>query len=426
MSAAPGRSVARNAAAALVFQLLLVAVNLAATAVLVRTLGTGRFGGWTLLGVTLAYGSLLDLGLGTSLVRRAAAAHGAGDLAGLSAAVGATLFATAALGVLGAAVIMASAEFLGRVLHVPEAWRPEFVSAMRITAVAIGLAVPGAALGAVPTALQRLDRLLAVEAVATIVTVLVQIVVALRGAGLVPLAAIGTAGRLLSLLLRAWLVGNVAPGLRLTFDLRYPFWSELGRFGALKVVQQLASQVVLQVDRVLVALLVSAPAVALYAVPLELAQKLLFVPNFVGMAYYPAAASLAHDRDGFRRLYWRTNGWVALATVPAAALLALLAAPLLGVFAGAEYATGSAATLRVLAPAYAGMALTAIPSLTADARNRPDIPARFSLIAVVLNLSLSLLLIPRFGVLGAALALMGNVLLLTPWFIVSVSKRVVE
>jgi len=404
-----------------------VLVNLAATAVLVRTLGGARFGGWSLLGVVFAYGALLDLGLGTSLVRRAAAAHVAADHAGLSAALGTTLVATLLLGSAGAAVLAACAMPLSGALNVPAAWRAEFVTATRVTAIGIALAVPGAALGAVPTGLQRLDKLLRVEAIATAGTVLAQIVAALSGAGLVALAALGALGRLASLVLRYALLRRLLPELRLRFDPRYPFWSELGRFGALKLVQQIASQVVLHVDRLLVAVLVSAPAVALYAVPLELAQKLLFVPGFVGMAFYPAASALAgsESRPAFADTYERTSRAVALATLPMAAILAVLAAPLLRVFAGPSFAASSAGVLRVMAFAYAGMALTAIPSLAADALNRPEIPARFSLLAVALNVSLSLLLIPRFGVLGAGLALLGNVALVVPWFIVSVTRNVV-
>lgn len=423
---ASGASIAHNAAAAFAFQAFLAVVGLASTAVLVRTLGAERFGGWSLLGVVLAYGTLLDIGLGTSLVRRAATEHRRGDLRALGSALGATLAATALQGVLGAIAVAAAAHPLGKLLNVPSAWQAEFATALRVMALGVGLSVPGAALAAVPTALQRLDRLVLVEATVTLATSLAQIGGALAGGGLVTLALITAGGRLASLVARAVLVRQLLPGLRVRIDLRYPFWSDLGRFGALKAVQQIASQLILHLDRFLVAVLVSVPAVAFYTVALELAQKLLVVQGNVSTAFYPAACAAAErDRSRLPALYERTSRVVALGTFPLAGLLVIFAEPVLRAWVGPEFAERSAGLLRVLAVAYAGMALTAIPSTTADALNRPEIPAYYAAAGLGVNVAAALLFIPRFGIMGAGLAVAANVLLQAPWFVRAVTRDVV-
>ncbi len=423
---ASGAPIAHNAAAAFAFQAFLTVVGLASTAVLVRTLGAERFGGWSLLGVVLAYGTLLDIGLGTSLVRRAATEHARGDLPALASALGTTLAATALLGVLGAVALAAAADPLGKLLNVPPAWQAEFATALRVMALGVALSVPGAALAAVPTALQRLDRLFLVEATVTLGTSLAQIGGALAGAGLVALGLITAGGRLASLVARAVLVRRLLPGLRVRFVLRYPFWSDLGRFGALKVVQQIASLLVLHLDRFLVAVLVSAPAVAFYTVALELAQKVLVVQGNVSTAFYPAAcAAVERDRSRLPALYERTSRVVALGTFPLAGLLVIFAEPVLRAWVGEEFGERSAGLLRVLALAYAGMALTAIPSNTADALNRPEIAAYYAVAGLGLNLAIALLLIPRFGIMGSGLAVAANVLLQAPWFVRAVTRDVV-
>ncbi len=421
------RRVAANAATALGLQAALLVLGLAATAVFVRLLGLERYGAWAVLMAIVAYGGVLELGLAVSLVRRVAALHAAGDRNALGQALGATVTATSVLGAAGALLVWLAAPAAARTLHVPAALAGEFVAALRVGGVAVWLAVPAAALGAVPTALQRLDALVALEAGVTAVVLATQIAVALAGGGLVGLAVAMAAGRAASLGGRAVLARRMLGTLGLRVSLNYPFWRELGRFGSLKVVQQVASLLVQHLDRLLVAVFLSAEWVGFYAAPLDLAQRLLLVQSNVSSAYYPAACAAAGpaDRALFYRLYERTSRAVAVATFALAMVLVVFAGPILHVWVGSAVAARSADLLRVLAIAYALVSLTAIPSNAADALNRPEIAARYSVAGLAINVTLAVILIPRFGIMGSGLAILGNVVLQAPWFVRAVTRGVV-
>jgi O-antigen/teichoic acid export membrane protein len=117
---------------------------------------------------------------------------------------------------------------------------------------------------------------------------------------------------------------------------------------------------------------------------------------------------------------------VALFTYPLAATLVVMAQPLLAVWVGVQFGETSADLLRVLAVAYAVMALTAIPSTAADALNRPGISVRYSLTGFLIHLAIALPLIPRMGLMGAGLATLGNVVLQSPFFIRAVTRGIVR
>ncbi len=421
------RRVAANAATALGLQSALLVLGLAATAVFVRLLGLERYGAWAVLMAIVAYGGVLELGLSVSLVRRVAALHAAADRHALGLALGATVAATTTLGAAGALLVWVAAPVIVGIVHVPAALAPEFIAALRVGAVTIWLSVPAAALGAVPMALQRLDALVTLDASVTACVLATQIGVVVAGGGLVGLAVAMAAGRAAGLggrlLLARRLLGSL--GLRVSFS--YPIWRELGRFGFLKVIQQVASLLVQHLDRLLVAVFLSAEWVAFYAAPLDLAQRLLMVQTNVSMAYYPAACASATsgDRAGFYSLYERTSRAVAVATFALAIVLVVFAGPILHLWVGAAVAARSAGLLRVLAVAYALMALTAIPSNAADALDRPDIAARYSLAGLAINVALAVILIPRFGIMGSGAAILGNVVLQAPWFVRAVTRKVV-
>lgn len=419
-----GRRVALNAAAAFGGQAFIALLGLLATGVFVRVLGVEQFGAWSLVIAVLAYAALLDLGLGVAVVRRVAGAHASGDRAALGGAVGSSLAATALLGLAAGATMALVAEPAATLLRVPDALRGTFVAAMRISALAAALTPAASALGAVPAAYQRLDAVVRLDVLVTGLVLAAQGVAVVLGGGLVAMAWLLVAGRALALAGR-WYVARRLMGDVPLAGRGYPFWRELGRFGMLKVVHQLLSQLVLYADRLLLGALVSLEAVAYYTIAVELAQKLLMVQGNIAQAYYPAACARSGDAAALRQLHGYASRAVAVLTLPAAAVLAVFAAPLTAAWVGAEVAGQSAGPLRVLAVAYAGMALTAVPAATADALNRPEISVRYGLVGVLINLGFAILLIPPLGAVGAAWAVLLNVVLQTPFFIRTVTARLV-
>lgn len=418
-----GPRVAGNAAAAFGGQLVILLLGLAATAVIVRVLGAPIFGAWSLIGAFIAYAALMDMGLSIALVRRIADAEARDDRRSSGAALGASLVVTTLTGLAAAIVMLLLAPAAASWLDIPVGIRAEFVRAFRIAGLGAALAVPAAALGAVPAALQQLRVLVRLDVTVAFLTLLAQIVAVTLGAGMTALAWALVGGRVVALVGRWLLARRLLGDVSFALDRGYPLWESLGRFGAIKVVHQLMSQVVLYLDRVLVGVFVSLEAVAYYTVALELAQRLLMIQTNVAQAYYPAACALAGDRASFQRLYLGTARAVSLFTFPAAITLAVLAEPLLRLWVGWPMALNAAPILTIVALAYAGMALTAIPAATADALDHPGMSVRYGMVSLVLNVVFVLLLVPRMGAIGAAWAIAINVLVPTPFFLHAVSGR---
>ena len=416
-----GERIARNAAAAFGGQTTIALLGLVATAVIVRGLGTAGFGTWSLVMALVGHAALMDLGLGVALVRRVADTEQRGDREASVDALGAALMMTAALALVTAAGLWLVAEPAAGWLRVPVELRPAFIAAVRIAGVGAALALPGSALGAVPAAVQQLARLVMLEVIITAGVIAAQCLIILLDGGLDALAWAFAAGRLLSLAGR-WVIARRLLGyVKVGAAAGYPFWTSLGRFGVLKVVHQLLSQMVLYLDRLLVGALVSVEAVAWYTVAMELAQRLLMIQSNVAQAYYPAACAAVSDHASFGRLYLRSARAVAMLTFPVALVLAVLAEPLLVWWVGPDFAA-AAPLLQLVALAYAVMALTAIPAAAADALNQPGLSVRYGVVSVALNLTLALILIPRLGARGAAVAIALVVLIQTPPFVRTVTR----
>jgi O-antigen/teichoic acid export membrane protein len=147
----------------------------------------------------------------------------------------------------------------------------------------------------------------------------------------------------------------------------------------------------------------NAAAIASYRAVLPVARLNQLVMNSFALLYAPLMARLwaRGDREGVNRLYWSTAAWVAVMTFPVFALTFGLARPLTIALFGHRYAS-SAAYLEILAFAYYFNAALGFNGVTLKMLGHVRYVAGIAGAAAVMSISLNLVLIPRYGPMGAA------------------------
>lgn len=157
-------------------------------------------------------------------------------------------------------------------------------------------------------------------------------------------------------------------------------------------------------DVLLVGSMLGQEAVGLYGAASKTATTVNFAFFAVNAAGAPLISSFfaAGDMDGLRRLVRRTSRWVFWPALAIAAGLALLGRPILSLF-GAEFLAAYAEML-ILSAGYLATASMGLTSSLLNLTGNERVGALSFGVAVLLNLLLNLLLIPRLGTEGAALA----------------------
>lgn len=144
-------------------------------------------------------------------------------------------------------------------------------------------------------------------------------------------------------------------------------------------------------------------ATGIYVVAVQLAERVWTLSRSVVPILLPEVAQL-HDNEAQRKALTPAVGRLTFAgTLISAAALALLAKVLVHLLFGSEYA-GSVKAVLWLLP---GITLFAVSSVYAGdiaARGRPELNMFLSFGTVALNIVLNLVLIPRIGIAGAAIA----------------------
>jgi O-antigen/teichoic acid export membrane protein len=183
--------------------------------------------------------------------------------------------------------------------------------------------------------------------------------------------------------------------------LRRAFWRFTGP-RALASVAQLALQ---RVDVLLVAALGGLVPAAVYAVAGRFVVLVQLANQGISQSVQPrlAEALATGDRDTANRLYQTATGWLVLVTWPINFLVMLFAPVYLGLF-GAGYRTG-ASVVVVLACAMLVATGCGMVDMVLAMAGRTSWNLINVLVALGVTIGLDVLLIPRYGALGAAIGL---------------------
>lgn len=386
-------------------------VGLVAIPPLIAGLGDARFGALTLVWMLVGYFSIFDLGMGRALTKLTAECLGTGREEEVPRLFWTALLTTLAVGALGGAAVLLSADPLAtRWLDV----EPDFQEEVRRAFLVVGFGLPFVVItvGMIGV-LEAYERFFLVNVFRLpfgSFTFLGPLLALPFSRDLAVVVGVLIAGRFLEGLVYFLCCLRVAPVLRRrpVFDsgrvrvlLTYGGWMTLSNL-LLPVMINLA-------DRYMIGALVAVAVVAFYTTPAELVVKMLILPrSWVSVLFPRFSAGFGPDPDGTARLCLRSLRFLWLAMFPATLAVIVLAPEFLLVWLGSErgpvYAAKAGPIMQLLALGMYVFAPAYIPYSFLQAIGKPKRPALIHLAELPLFLALLAWAIPRFGLEGAAWA----------------------
>jgi O-antigen/teichoic acid export membrane protein len=179
---------------------------------------------------------------------------------------------------------------------------------------------------------------------------------------------------------------------------------ELLSFSMVNWLSTLAATGLLWVDTLLLGVFLSSSDVGLYNVATRLVTMATFVMPAVNSAFAPRIADLHHRgrTESLRRVYAVAASWNVRLTVPIFAVLLAFPGELLSLF-GRGFAAAAAVTV-ILAAGKFIVAATGPCGLMLDMSGRPAWSMANNIAGLVANVLLNLWWIPKYGIVGSAVA----------------------
>jgi O-antigen/teichoic acid export membrane protein len=400
------RLLRRNAIGVYAVYATAILSGLVVTPIVIHQLGTEAFGIWSFIGSVTIYLSVLDFGVGPTIVRFGAEARGRRAPEDLNAVASVGLALYAAIGLVTIPIGIALAFLVPVLIDAPD----DLVTATRVatllTVLGIAARFPLGLFTNLLVAQQRWDVQNLANFVSGIAYMAAVAIVLTSGGGLVALALIALLTTLLRLLLPLLWLRSELPGLQLARRyVRRARVRELAAFSGSNFLVHVANKIVFSTDVVVVGIVLGSIAAGVYSVPAKLFVLAFGLGTAVTSLMFPAFAELegagARERQRSLLLAGLRGGM---------ALMLLLALPFLFIpdllihgWVGGGFEEGYpvlsllAVVLLLHQPIYV---LTQF--LIARAWQRPA--ALISIAMTAVNLVLSVVLAATVGLWGVALS----------------------
>jgi len=377
---------------------------------LIKGLGTDRFGVLTLVWALIGYATLFDLGLGRALTQLVAAKLGTGEDHEIPTLVWTSLLLMFLLGLVGAAGAVLLAPWLvTHALHVPTALAHETLCSVYLLGLSIPVVISTAALRGLLEAHQRFGLATALRVPMGIFAYAGPLLVLPFSRSLFPVVAVLVLGRTIAWIAHFLLCLKVMPPLRQRIKWQRAAVGPLLRFGSWMTVTNIVGPLMVTLDRFVIGSMLSVGAVAYYATPYEVVSKFWLIPGSLLGVMFPAfSTSFAQNRSRASLLYGRTLKFLVLCLFPLILVVVALANDGLRLWLGSEFAQHSTRVLQWLAVGVFINCLAAAPFAVIQGAGRPDLTAKLHLIELPVYLAALFYLTKFRGIEGTAIAWTGR------------------
>ncbi len=391
-----------------------VMLALITTPYIVHKLGNDAYGVLALVTSVLGFFAFFDLGVTNAAVKYIAESYAKNDTKEISKIIGSSLSVFLTVGALGGTLIaLMTSTLVQKVLKIPSAYVSDSIFAFYIASCGFVLNMVVGVFASIPKAIQRYDLTTKVNLIIGTSLTLSIVLTVYLGYGLKHVVILNFLSSLGSLLAYILVTKKYLKGVSIKIHFDSSTFRKLFQFGMYSLIVIISSAVYYQLDRLLIGSFLGSASVAYYVVPASVATAMFsLIVSLMGVVF-PLCSHLyaTGEHEKLRELFLKANKYAFIFVVSLASPVIVLSTQIMTIWMGADYSVKSSAVLVILTLSVVFNSLGIIPYYILDGIGMPGVNAKVAILTAIMNISLCLLLIPRLGLIGAALSNLANFLL---------------
>lgn len=374
---------------------------------IIHKLGVEIFGIWILLEVIVSYLSLLDItGIGGAFVKYIAEYHTKNDYDSCNQVVSLGWVYYTCFWMVMLVIILLFKKSLLSLFKFPQ----DLLNT--VTFVFVGILLISLIRGSftvfrsVLLGIQRMDITNIIAISASLVNAAAVIVFLSLGYGLEGLVIGGLLAAIFTSLLQTVYAYKVFPQLRFRlFSFSKDIFKTTFAYGIHIRIASISELINLHVDKIFLGYFLNTNLVGFYELGAKIAKIARSFPEQLLPAILPASSELhaLDDRENLQKLYHRGSKYLSLLTFPIAFFIVAHSHLIITLWMGETGFNQSILALQVLSIGYVFVLLVSMGRLIARGMGIPQYEMRSSFLIVIMNIALSIILIIKFGFIGALL-----------------------
>lgn len=381
--------------------------------ILLSRYGNARFGFLTIVWSLIGYFSIFDFGIGRALTKVVSDRIGARNTVDIPDITATALRVMTMLGILAAAIIEVAAPQLIGLLKIDPSLLQEAITSLRVLGLSIPFVILSAGLIGILEAHGQFQSINIVRLTMGLLNFAAPLLMLHWSNHLVPATVSLAISRVVTTGLYHARVRqldsiNTAPGSYRKHHIR-----ELLGFGGWITLSNLISPLMAQLDKVVIGGVVALALLPFYSVPADLVNRFSFAPISMIGVFFPAFALTwaSGKRAAIPAMYANASKAMCAALFPAALCMYAFAPEGLALWMGHDFSLQSAPLLRWLAIGLLVNSIARVPHALLQSIGKPSTTAKLHMLELpIYGLGLWLLL-SHFGILGAAIAWTGRMVL---------------
>ncbi len=383
------------------------------TPVVVHKLGVADYGVYVLVNTIIAFLSLLDLGLTVALVKHVSAYFAQNDQESLKNLLSSANTLYLLIGLMGLTVFYVSGKFLLPLFNISSQSQGHISVVFILAGLIFFLNSINSVYLVVPHALQRYDLVTKINLLQLTGFNLATLVLVLMG---YKLKAIMLANLLsiaiLTLIYRAYFK-KLLPQIILGFAWVKEEIKKAYGFGLFAALSNLASNALVQLDRLIIPIFIGTSQLTFYSLPGNVAQKTAGITSSLSATLFPLTSAMqgVGNVEKVKLIYRKAFRNITLLGAAVTSAIMVFAYPILFFWLGKEFADRGTVILLILAVTYFILALFGPLTHFLLGLGQVKFLSVTSVTLAGVNLVLLLILVPKYGIVGAAWAYLGGTLL---------------
>ena len=376
-----GTSITKNTVYNLIGFGVPMLIAVAVIPLLIKGMGTERFGLLNLSWIVIGYFSFFDFGIGKSLTKIIAEKIGKDDSNQIPDFFWTSFFLMFAISLLLVIILLFFVPSIVKSINISKELYTESLKTFYLLVFSIPLVTTTAGLRGVLEAYQKFGTINIIRTFLGLFTFLGPLICLIFTNSLFWIILFLVAIRVVILFLYLSLCFKVDHTIKRSPRINLKLVKPVFKFSMWITIANLVSPLITNIDRFLIGILISATAVAYYGTPYEVVTKLLLIPSALVAVLFPVfSASFLQNPDISKKLFYTGVKYIFIILYPVIFLIVAFSYQGLNLWLGVEFAKESSLIMQILAIGILFNSVAYIPFNYFQGVGKPNIPAIINLI----------------------------------------------
>jgi O-antigen/teichoic acid export membrane protein len=400
------KKIVRNSAYSFVGFLILAALQFFSTPYIVHTLGKEAYGVYALISVFIGYVSLLELGIGASIIKYVSEYYVDKRYDRINKLVSTAFVLFFGLGLAGTLIVLMFREYFATTLFkVPTNLIGDTVYVFTVAGIAFFFTFVFGIFISVLVGLQRMDLTNEISIVFGILNIAGIVSLLWLGYGLKEVVILSSLNGIIGVLISMYISKRITPTLSLTpkfFDKSYV--KSIFHFSLYVFASKIAVLVYQNFGKLIVGIFLPIRYVTIYAVGAMLSSFIYRISGLVVAPVLPASSELLAKKDtgSLKELFLRGTKYVTIINIPSIVFLGIFADEIIRLWMGEGFEE-SVLVFRILLIGLFIETMQHIGGNMLPGIGKPKIGSYYATGTTLMTIILSIILLNKFGLIGAAI-----------------------